>query len=109
MFTIVFLLLYFYYCMFTSVCLLLYVHYCIFTIVCLLLYVYYCIFYGDYEPDTTTEDDEQALAQVAHQVARDGAVTAADEAYKVEKKRLYRELSSRANFLGVLGMSQLAC
>ena len=28
---------------------------------------------------------------MAHQVARDDAVTAADEAYKVEKKRLYRE------------------
>ena len=36
-------------------------------------------------------EDEQALAQVAHQIARADAVTAAGEAYKVEKKRLYRQ------------------
>ena len=45
----------------------------------------------DYVPDTETAEDIQALAQVAHQVARAGIVTAADEVHKDEKKRLYRE------------------
>ena len=46
---------------------------------------------GDYVLNTTIGEAEQALAQVAYQVARDDTVTAADEVYKVEKKRLYRQ------------------
>jgi hypothetical protein len=49
--------------------------------------------FGAYVPDTTTGEDEQALSQVAYQIARADFVTAAGAAYQVEKKRLYRQHS----------------
>ena len=47
--------------------------------------------YAAYVPDTTTGEDEQAVAQVAHQIAKADFVTATGAAYQVEKKRLYRQ------------------
>ena len=46
--------------------------------------------YPAYVPDTATGEDAQARAQVAHQIARTDAVTAAAEECEAENKRLYR-------------------
>ena len=46
--------------------------------------------YSAYVPDTATGEDAQARAQVAHQIARTDAVTAAAEVCEAENKRLYR-------------------
>ena len=51
--------------------------------------------YPPYVPDAETGEEEQAVAQVAHQIAKADHVTATEKTWAVEKRTLYRDHCAR--------------